>query len=93
MGWILMQPADDEESVHATKILLETGKCLFDLIRGGVCLRPTGLGSRCCLPKEKNTTLLWVRLPAVDGLLVKIGVSSRVHISIGYATAKLSKKP
>ena len=52
MGWILMQPADDEESVHTTKILLETGECLFNLTQGGARLHPTGFGSRYCLPKE-----------------------------------------
>lgn len=31
MGWILMQPADDKGPQRAMKILLETGKCLFDL--------------------------------------------------------------
>ena len=54
MGWILMQPADDEESIKATKLLRETGECLFDLTRGGARLRPTGFGSRCCVPKEKK---------------------------------------
>ena len=31
MGWILMQPADDDESIKAMKKLLTTGVCLFDL--------------------------------------------------------------
>ena len=54
MGSILMQPADEEESIRATKLLQETGECLFDLTRGGACLRPTSFGSRCCVLKEKN---------------------------------------
>ena len=31
MGWILMQPADNAESVRATKHLISTGDCLFDV--------------------------------------------------------------
>ena len=50
MGWIMMQPADDDESVAATKIVLETGECIFDLTKNGARLRPTGFGSRACLP-------------------------------------------
>jgi len=34
MGWIIMQPADDKESIRSTKILLDTGECIFDLTRG-----------------------------------------------------------
>lgn len=41
--------------------------------------------------RRQNTTLFWVRLPTVGGLLVRIGVSSGVYISFGYATAKLYK--
>ena len=54
MGWIMMQPADDDESIAATKILLETGECLFDLTKNGARLRPTGFGSRACLPQESK---------------------------------------
>ena len=67
MGCILMQPADDEESIKTTKLLWETGKCLFDLTRGGARLRQTGFGSRCCLPKGEKT-LLWWKLPVVSGI-------------------------
>ena len=49
MGWIMMQPADDVESLKATKLLLKTGKFLFDLICNGARLHPTGFGSKCCL--------------------------------------------
>ena len=45
MGWIFMQPADNEESIRATTPLLETGECLFDLTRGAARLQPTGFGS------------------------------------------------
>ena len=54
MGWILVQPADNEEYIRATKLLLETGECLFDLTRNSARLQPTGFGSRCCLPKKRN---------------------------------------
>lgn len=40
MGWILMQPADDKETVGETNILKETGKCLFDLCKNGARLWP-----------------------------------------------------
>ena len=46
MGWIMMQPADDEESVAATALLLSTGECKFDLTKIGARLRPTGFSSR-----------------------------------------------
>ena len=49
-----MQPADDDESIAATKVLLETGECTFDLTRGGARLRPTGFGSRSCTLQESK---------------------------------------
>lgn len=54
MGWILMQPADDEESQEAIKILLETGECLFDLSPNGPRLRPVAFGSRSCTDMERK---------------------------------------
>ena len=54
MGWILMQPADDEESVAASKILLTTGECLFDLSKNGARLKPIAFGSRSCTLVEKS---------------------------------------
>jgi hypothetical protein len=54
MGWILMQPADDEESVRATKLLKKTGECLFDLSKNGARLRPIAFGSRSCTDIEKS---------------------------------------
>ena len=50
----MMQPAGDDESVAATKTLLETGECLFDLTKSSARLRPTGFGSRACLSKESR---------------------------------------
>ena len=49
-----MQPADDEDSIAATKVLLTTGECLFDLTKNGARLHPTGFGSRACLPQESK---------------------------------------
>ena len=46
IGWILMQPADDAESTKATKTLLKTGECLFDLCKDGARLRPIKFVSR-----------------------------------------------
>lgn len=54
MGWILMQPADDEESSKAAKILLEDGTCHFDLCKNGARLRPIAFGSRSCTDMEKK---------------------------------------
>ena len=53
MGWILMQPADDEESHRATAHLLETGECVFDLSKNGTRLRPVAFGSRACSDMER----------------------------------------
>ena len=54
MGWILMQPADDKESMRASKILTTTGECLFDLSKHGARLKPIDFGSRSCTLAEKN---------------------------------------
>ena len=54
MGWILMQPADDPESIQATTNLLETGECLFDLNKDGARLRPVFFGSRSCTEFERK---------------------------------------
>ena len=42
MGCIVMQPADDKESVAVTALLLSTGEYKFDLTKSGARLRPTG---------------------------------------------------
>ena len=54
MGWILIQPADDDESVAAAIHLSKIGVCLFDLSLGGACLKPVAFGSRGCNENEKN---------------------------------------
>ena len=54
MGWILMKPDDDKEFIAATKLLLETGECLFNLTQGGAHLRLTGFWSRSCLLQESK---------------------------------------
>ena len=54
MGWIMMQPANNAESIRATEILRKTRECLFDLTRNGARLQPTGFGSRFCLEQEKK---------------------------------------
>ena len=33
MGWILMQPANDNDSVRATVYLAKTGICVFELFK------------------------------------------------------------
>ena len=54
MGWILMQPANDEESKIAMAHLRCTGKCLFDLSLKGARLKPVAFGSRSCNENERN---------------------------------------
>ena len=54
MGWILIQLADDEVSIAATKLLLETGEDTFDLTRGVVQLRPTDFGSHSWTLQESK---------------------------------------
>ena len=45
MGWILMQPADDEESQESTAHLRNTGECLFDFSKHGARLKPVAFES------------------------------------------------
>ena len=54
MEWILMKPADNKESMRASKVLTTTGECLFDLSKHGVGLKPIAYGSRSCTLAEKN---------------------------------------
>ena len=53
MGWMLMQPANDKESLAAMKTLTSTGVCLFDLAKNGARLKPIAFGSRSCNINEK----------------------------------------
>ena len=48
MGWILMQPADGEESQKATAHLKNTGEFLFNLSKHGAQLKPVVFGYRNC---------------------------------------------
>ena len=52
MGWILIHPANDTESIAATTQLIYKGICKFDSLKSGARLRPVEFGSRCCLPQE-----------------------------------------
>ena len=54
MSWIMIQPADNNESIAAINLLLETGECNFDITRGGARLRPTGFESRSYLSQENK---------------------------------------
>ena len=54
MCWILMQPANDEESSNASKKLLKTGEYLFDLCGNGGCLCPIAFGSQACTDMEQK---------------------------------------
>ena len=53
MGFILMQPANDNISREASEHLLKTGECLFDITKSGARLQPIIFGSRCCSGQEK----------------------------------------
>lgn len=53
MGWMLMQPANDDDSRTAMETLKETGECLFDLTSSGPRLRAVANGSRSCIDMEK----------------------------------------
>ena len=54
MDWILMQPANDNESQATSKKLLASGECLFDLSKHGVKLKPIAFGSRSCTLVERH---------------------------------------
>ena len=54
MGWILMQPADDKESIAASEKLRNTGEYSFDLSKNGARLKPIAFGSRGCQDNERN---------------------------------------
>ena len=53
MGWILMQPANDDDSRTAMETLKETGECLFNLTTSGPRLQAVAYGSRSCTDMEK----------------------------------------
>ena len=48
MGWIIIQPADDEESTKATALLQKTDECYFELTKDGARLKSIAFGSRGC---------------------------------------------
>ena len=54
MEWILMKPADNKESMRASKVLTTTGECLFDLSKHGARLKPIAFRSRNCTLAENN---------------------------------------
>ena len=58
IDWIMMQPADNAESLRSIKLSLKTIKYLFKLTINGTRLRQTGFGFRCCLKPEKKIPLL-----------------------------------
>lgn len=53
MGYILMQPANNEASVAATEILLKTGEYIFDITKFDARLKAILFGSRYCTGIEK----------------------------------------
>ena len=49
-----MQPANDDGSQAASKKVLASGKCLFDLSKHGARLKPIAFGSRSCTLVERH---------------------------------------
>ena len=92
MGWILMQPAGNEESVEATTLLKKTDSCLFNLSLQGPKLKPIAFGLRSCNENEHNFILLLAKAHAVIGISPKIESLYGAAIFIGYAIALPSKK-
>ena len=87
MGCILMQPADNDESVTAAIHLLKTGVCLFDLSLGDTRLKPVAFGSRGCNDNEKKIIHLQEKVHVADGLSLRTGNIYGGAISIGYVIA------
>ena len=54
MGFILMHPASNPESIVATQLLCKTGECVFDITKSGARLQPVLFGSRCCTGLERQ---------------------------------------
>ena len=90
MGWIIMQPADDAESIAATKQLQSGGKCLFDLTLKGARLKPIGFGSRACTGLEKKYHSFVGEAACGRWAISQKKIYGEV-IYIGCATAPLSK--
>ena len=57
MGWILVQPADDEESIKSSPYLRSTGKCVSELTKNCAKLEPIAFVSRSYNVNERNTHL------------------------------------
>ena len=92
MDWIMMQPTYDDKSIASTALLLKAGECKFNLTKSGAHIRPTSFGSRSCVAKEKNITLLLGRLHAGVGLSAKTVDFYGAHTSGGCAAVKRLRK-
>ena len=54
MAWILMQPAEDDESTKAATHLDSTGECLFNMDLNGAILKPISYVSGACTDMERK---------------------------------------
>ena len=54
VGFVVMQPANEEISEKATALLQTTGEWLFDISLEGPRVQPLSFGSRTCTDIEKN---------------------------------------
>ena len=54
IGWILIQPSDDNKSIKAVAHLRITGECLFELSNNGSRLKAIEFSSRSCNDNERN---------------------------------------
>ena len=59
MAWILMQPAEYDESTKAAAHLDGIDECLFDMDPNGARFKPISYGSRVCTGMELNVHLFF----------------------------------
>ena len=92
IGWVLIQPADNDESVAAIKLLLKAGECNFGSKKSGARLQPITFGSRCCYRRKRSIIHLFEKQHASVGPLGKIVDINGDHISGGCMIARQLKK-
>lgn len=54
MGWVLIQPADDEGSIKSSLYPRSTGECVSELTKNCAKLEPIAFGSRSYNVNERN---------------------------------------
>ena len=92
MGWILMQPDDNDAFIAAANKLKSDGICDFDLALNGARLKPMSFGSRGCNKNERSCYSFTGEGRVAVGLSLRIANAFGVAIFIGSVTIQLSKK-